>query len=181
MTLLTDLLSEDPGSPEGEEWGRWFQQVADQMRKPSAALVQCDDADPMWQALAWAEVAVSLAVQERDESLLRLAAAALALVDSTEVLDPRDVRVVGGLLRRAFDILSLDVDEEIQRSRRLPVLAGRGSDFFDWLYAAKSDQNALHEEVGEGASFSFRRKPSSIDIERLQEQFGKRMDGRPQE
>lgn len=172
MTVLAELLAEHRTSAKGD-WGCWHERVAEQLAGSSRERIEGEDARPFWIGLGWAEVAASRAVRREDRSLLRLAIAALALVDEAGVIDGRDVRVVGGLLRRACELLGLSIDKEIRAARLLPAVADLDSPFFGWLSAASPTMNTLHEEVGEGASFAFIRKPHSIDIGRLQARFGR--------
>lgn len=176
MTNLPELLSEDR-TPSGK-WANWHDRVAERLAGSSSPKIdRLVGVDSSWALLGWAEMTASRAVQTGDSSLLRLGIAAVALVDACGALDGRDVRVVGGLLRRACDLLGLAVEDEVQTASQLVVVGGRRHHLFEWLAAASPTSNTLHEEIGEGESFAFERKSHSIDVERLQARFGARPPG----
>lgn len=173
---LSELLAEDHTS--NGEWALWHDRVAEYLANPPAETVhRVDGVGPSWALLGWAEMAASRAVRMDDSSLLRLGIAAVALVDEWGAVDGRDARVVGGLLRRVCDLLGLGIGDETQAASRLLVVVGVGNRLFEWLAAASPTSNLLHEEIGEGASFTFARKPNSIDIHRLQARFGRSPTG----
>ena len=102
-----------------------------------------------------------------DPALLRTSIALLVVLDEASVLDGRDVRVVAGLLRRASELIGCDLADEVRVGRTLPFASEGDCPLLAWLTGPGPHANTLHEEVGEGTTFTFVRKPDSVDVDRL--------------
>lgn len=171
MRRLAALLDEHPGVTVGG-WGSWHDRVAHHLAGPRGATLEGEDAELVWVALGWVELSASRVVQTMDDGLLRLGIAFLAVIDDAEVLDRRDVQVVGGLLRRACELIGSRIEVEVEAVRLLPHRGVGGSAVLDWLGQTPPPLNTLHAEVGEGSSFLFVREPTSADVELLEAWFG---------
>ena len=127
---LEDLLSAHDGAMQ-DGWGTWHTDVAESLSGSAEVNVDHKESGFFWKLLSWAEIATSEAVRRQDISLARVALVALVLADSAGVLDRRDIRVVGGLLRRTADLLDLNVSHEVDAVRTSPVIAGADEGFWN--------------------------------------------------
>jgi hypothetical protein len=114
------------------------------------------DRDRSWAIVSWAEGMASLAVREQDGNRLVYGLVGLSLFSHTD-FDPRDAIVVYPLFVRAAQLIGEDPDEVTRAAAGLSDSAGRG-----WLLgllpADRHDGASMHEEVGAGREFAFRRR-----------------------
>ncbi|SDD88300.1 hypothetical protein [Auraticoccus monumenti] len=120
--------------------------------------------DQAWPLLSWAEDAATEVGRRGDEELVVRAVLAFCLLGASP-LDRRDVQVVAALLRRACDLAGLDF---LSLARTGCEAAGPlGVTCWSWLTHTSTRTPATHEEVGAGWTFTFRRRPSDFDVDRL--------------
>lgn len=143
----------------------WLEEVGPEVREDGLAK------DRAWVLLSWVEDAASRIASERRSELVELAAFAMSLLEASP-LDRRDVMVVAMLVRRASTLAGLPFPSLVRRGcARAGVL---GASCEQWLLRITDATPSTHEESGEGRIFVFRRKPSTIDVERLEQRFGRR-------
>jgi hypothetical protein len=118
-----------------------------------------------WSLLAWAESTATEVVRSCSRPLLESAAFAICLVGASD-RDPRDVAVVGSLLRRAAVLADLDFAESVAagcaRAEEFGALA------LPRLLGINPAVPPTHVEQGAGASFAFRRLPADFDVDELE-------------
>jgi hypothetical protein len=118
-----------------------------------------------WTLLAWAELTATEVVRRCSRPLLESAAFAICLAGASD-LDPRDVAVVGSLLRRAAVLADLDFAESIAAGC---ARAGEfGATALPDLLGVHPAVPPTHVEQGSGASFSFHRLPADLDVDALE-------------
>ena len=174
MTSVLGLLDDPPDGSDADLRRVWLADVERSLTKHSqewrAAVSLSEDPaqlskDRAWSLLGWVEDVASLVVDERRPSLVEDAAFAMSLLEASP-LDRRDVMLVGALVRRGADLAGLDFRALVTTGcHRAGVL---GEQCLTWLLTVSDTTPATHEEVGEGTSFRFRRKPSDIDVNRLE-------------
>lgn len=121
-----------------------------------------------WALLGWVESAASLVVAERRPELVEAGGFALALVGAAP-LDTRDAMVVASLLRRASSLIGADWEPLVTRgARRAGDLGARA---LTWLRRVSDEVPSTYTEMGEGASFAFRRVPSFFDPVALEQRL----------
>jgi hypothetical protein len=166
-TSVLELL--DASTAETDD--RWFDDVK---RSLSMEPEQWVDAvrvsgvltmDQAWSLLAWVEIAATVLTRERSIALLESATFARSLLTASE-LDRRDVGIVEALLRRGAHVGGVSFLEGVESGCAKAAefgAAGRRS-----LLRAPTKTPATHVEVGEGLSFSFRRRPAGFDVQELE-------------
>lgn len=166
-SLVATLLRGSDGTARGRV--QWHDQVASQLESSLQRLDLSEDVDLAWSLLGWAELCASRTVQTKDPAVLRLGIEVLAFIDSSQVLDGRDVRVVGGLFCRACELTGIDLPSETSNGDRG---SGGSSPILDWLQRSSGSKNTLHHEVGKREDFWFVRRSTSVDLGRLLAEFG---------
>jgi hypothetical protein len=124
--------------------------------------------DRAWTLLGWVERVASQITRVRDEGILDLAIFALQSIGRSEVLDLRDVLVVGGLLKRGSKYAQLDFESGINR---VESRVGEHP-FFSTLLLVSVSLPPTHEEVSLNGGMEFRRVPTGIDVTELMRSFG---------
>jgi hypothetical protein len=124
--------------------------------------------DRSWALLGWVERVASRITRVRDEGILDLAIFALQSIGRLEVIDLRDVLLVGGLLRRGSEFAQLDFAAGINR---VESRLGRHP-FFSTLLLVSVRLPSTHEEVSLDSGMEFRRVPTGIDVTELMRRFG---------
>ena len=179
MTSVLDLLERRPvegGDGPGSGWhaemtaslGSAQQEWLRAAGRPGSEQLSRDHA---WVLLSWVESSVDPVVNERRKDLVRTSGFALSLLEGSP-LDRRDVMVVALLLRRACTLAELDFVRLVTAGCR--DAGDLGEACLPWLSAVVDTSPATpstHEEVWEGSTVHFRRKPQDIDIERLERWF----------
>jgi hypothetical protein len=143
------LGSWQPGLSIGQQqpWDREVQFALNDRWKRSAISDDLDH-DRGWTLLGWCENAASVAVRTSDPELLELCVVGLSLVPLRHV-DPREVKLVGSLVRRAAELLGLNWPEFRERFAANATLV-RLADGFPTDVSAGG-----HQEHGNGPTFRF--------------------------
>lgn len=163
-------LLDGPAPAAGPNRADWFSRVEQSLgtepgRWLGPALAGALDQDRAWRLLSWVEGAASAIADGRTPGRVSLAALAMSLLEASP-LDRRDVMVVAALVRRAAEIAGLDYPQLVRAG--CAAAGSLGEECLQWLWWASSEVPSTYEEVGSGASTRFRRKPSDIDIARLE-------------
>lgn len=172
MTLLNDELASFSPGAQGPFWGDWERAVSAGIaavigggRPTLDETVAHLDRDTGWALLGWAERAASYVVRAPGVGgLLEQAVFAVTLLNNSEI-DRKDVSVVASLLRRACVLIGEDPSAVAHRV--LERWSGEPSATLLSFVSGPAVLPSTHEEVGQGDRFEFRRKPSSVDTERI--------------
>lgn len=167
MSDVLALLDAAPRHPDPTWWSRVERSLSE---RPSDWVSTVRSAGLLadgraWSLLAWVELSATEVVRRRSGPLLESAAFAMCLAGASD-LDPRDVAVVGSLLRRAAVLADLDFAESTAAGC---AAAGEfGARALPHLLGVHAGVPPTHVEQGAGASFSFRRLPADFDVDALE-------------
>ncbi len=180
MTSVLDLLDARPPAEDARGLARWRAELEESLDSHAGAWVrevggpgsEQLSRDRAWVLLSWAEDAAEAIVNQRRDDLLRRTALALSLLEASP-LDRRDVMVVGLLLRRASTLAGLDFDRLVTAGCRDAEELGESCrPWLSRVVDTSPSAPTTHDEVREGSTLRFRRKPQDIDTERLARWLG---------
>lgn len=124
--------------------------------------------DRAWALLSWVEVAATQVARSGSLDLVECAAFARSLLWKCE-LDRRDISVVESLLSRSAQVAGIhraDYAAAVKAGCARAVEFGAMAQ--ESLLSASPSTPPSHAEEGAGASFAFRRRPASFDVEELE-------------
>jgi len=167
MTTILQILDRAPSV----EDKRWYLHVKDSLEQAAGEWVSAVidvgalSDNRAWALLSWIEEAATEMVRQRSRMTLVTAAFARSLLIRSS-LDSRDIALVEALLHRGALLAGLNfMDAVIAGCERAGEL---GQIALTSLGQASSSTPVTHSEVGQGNSFTFRRRPAGFDVADLE-------------
>lgn len=184
MTSPVPTMLDGSPTEEGHRRRSWLEDVERSLRRQPEAWLEAVGPVVREHGLAkhraeallwWVEETASRIVTERRSKLVELAAFAMSLLEASP-LDRRDVMVVATVVRRASALAGLPYSRSVRRG--CSQAGALGTSCERWLTQITDDISSSYEEVGSGRSVEFRRRPSTIDVARLERKFGRSSEER---